>query len=133
VILKFVSHSQDDHLLGYFSLGDYQTNQVAWDGVLRLRLQSGMALNLSSEEEGSSPLRVSKTFYDQVFAIGATNFHWENYGTILKVDDLVFRFSIPYDHFKQSVSRGKTVRIQMDYSPKGAPQTLSATRDIVLY
>ncbi len=133
-ILKFVPYSQNDSLVGYFTLADASTNQVASAGSFRIHLYTSRNLSLSSEgQDEKESMKMKNILYEQTFAIGVTNFHWETFGSIFKVNDLAVRFAIPYSYFKTSTRRGQTVSVQMDFRPDGGTNLLSSTKNISLY
>ena len=133
-ILKFVPYSQNDSLVGYFTLADQSTNQVAAAGSLKIYLYTSRSLSLSSEgQDTKEGMKMKTVLYDQTFAIGATNFHWETFGSIFRINDLAVRFAIPYSHFKAPVRRGQVVNIQIDFRPDGGTNLLSSIKIISLY
>ena len=129
-LLKFATYSQGDALMGYFSLGDASTNQVAAAGRLRIQIYSFTGLTMG--DSGNS-VRMKKYFYDNTFSIGASNFHWESYGTLVHVKDLVCRFMVPYEHFQVPVKRGKVVTIQIDFRPDSASREITGKQNVSLY
>ncbi len=128
-VLKFVPYSQDEALVAYFTLANAATNQVAAAGQLRLQVFTQTQLSL-----GSGPgMTLRNILYDDTFSIGATNFHWETYGSLFRVNDLAFRFVIPYSLLKKPVRKGRVVTIQMKFWPDGATNVLEARRSVSLY
>jgi len=121
--------------MGYFTLGDASTNQVAASGLLRIQVYTSMGLNLKSPSSSSvaEGLKVKNILYDNTFAIGATNFHWETFGSILTVRDLACHFAIPHTEFKTPVHRGKVVAVQLEFCPDGNSHLLGTTRHVLWY
>lgn len=130
-ILKFVPYSQGKALIGYFSLVDSATNQIATSGRLRIEVYKMAGLKIGNS--GSS-LRIKNPFYDNSFAIGISNFHWESSGTIFSVNDLVCRFKVPYANFQVPVRPGQVYQVRIEFYPDTAQdQALSSERNVSLY
>jgi hypothetical protein len=128
-ILKMVPYSQNDALLGYFTLADAHTNQVASSGLLRIYVYRMVSVSVG----GASGMPVKTTIYDSAFPIHATNFHWKTYGSLVRVEDLQFHFAVPYSYFKVPIRRGQVVSVQVDFTPQSGTNTLTITRNISLY
>lgn len=134
--LKFVTIARQGHLNGYFSLCDSTTNQVASDGALRLQVFSMASVSMgSSDGKLTLPgaMKLKTVFYDNTFAIGVSNFHWESFGTFIKTHDLYFRFAIPYANFKLPPRLGSQATVQLDFTPKNGTNFLSVAKNVILY
>jgi len=129
-LLKFVPYSKNNALMGYFSLGDAATNQVAAAGQLRIQIYTFTTLTM-----GNSPsaVRWKKIVYDNTFAIGVSNFHWESYGNFFTVKDLACHFMVPYEHFQTPVRRGRVVTAQIDFRADGGTNNISSQQNVSLY
>lgn len=132
-ILKFVPWAADGQLTAYFSLADAATNQVAWGGSLRVQVYTSMNVSLGGGATENGGMTLRRPLYDNTFAIGATNFHWEQYGSFFTVRDLAFRFAVPYEVMKGSVRKGKVATVEIAFVPEGATNTLIARRNVFLY
>ncbi|MBI4025911.1 MAG: hypothetical protein HY360_13075 [Verrucomicrobia bacterium] len=133
-VLKFVPYAHKGALNGYFSLADAATNQIAASGRLRLHVHTTTSLSIgASQGTPSGGMKIKTTLYDNTFAIGVTNFHWEKFGSILSVKDLVCRFTIPYPHFKVRPRQGQVAAIEMEFHPDLCANVLAVSRNVSLY
>ncbi len=135
-IIKFVPYAQDDSLKAYFTMADSRTNQVAADGRLKIQVYTTTSLSLGAappSEPTPGGMTIKNVLYDNTFAIGATNFHWESYGTFLTVKDLSFHFVIPYAHFKKPVRRGRVATLMIEFHPDGTTNVLAFAKNVSLY
>jgi hypothetical protein len=128
--MKFVPYSHDKGLNGYFSLADAATNQVVASGSLRIHIYKISGLQIGSS---GSALRMKNTFYDNAFAIGVSNFHWESFGSIFSVKDLVCRFRVPYSNFQIPVRRGQVYTLRVEFTPDTSQTAIVAERNVSLY
>lgn len=134
--LKFVAIARQGNLNGYFSLCDAATNQVAADGALRIQVFSTANVSMgSSDGKQTLPgaMKLKTTFYDNAFAVGASNFHWESFGSFIRTHDLYFRFTIPYANFKLSPPLGNQATVQLDFTPKNGTNVLSVAKNVMMY
>lgn len=130
-ILKFVPTSHDDQIIGFFSLADSETNQIAAAGNVRLQIYTTTTVSMGS---ASAPgMKLQNTVYDNSFAVGVSNFHWETFGSFVKVQDLACRFVIPYNAFRQPIMRGKVVTVKMEFLPDGGSNRLEMAKNISVY
>lgn len=131
-ILKFVPWASGGRLVGYFTLADAATNQVAWGGSLRVQVYTSTGVSLGGGPPGGG-MTLRRPLYDNTFAIGATNFHWERYGNVFTVQDLAFRFAVPYEAMAGPVRTGRVATVEITFAPDGATNALAARKNVVLY
>ena len=129
-LLKFVPYSKNNALMGYFSVADAATNQVAAAGQLRIQIYTFTGLTMGNS---GSTVRWKKIAYDNTFVIGVSNFHWESYGNFFTVKDLACHFMVPYEHFQTPVRRGKVVTVQIDFRADGGTNEISSQQNVSLY
>ena len=134
-LLKFSAYAKNNALNGFFTLGDAATNQVAANGRLQLHVYTSTTLALGNAAGQSAPggMKVKSTLYENSFAIGVTNFHWEQFGSLVTVRDLACHFAIPYANFQHPVQRGRVATIDMEFSPDGGSNNFSTSRNVSLY
>lgn len=132
-ILKFVPWAADGRLLAYFTLADAATNQVAWGGSLRVQVFTATGIRLGGDAPAGGGMTLRRTLYDNTFALGTTNFHWEQYGSVFTVKDLAFRFAIPYEAMNGPVPKGKRATVEMVFTPEGATNALAARKNVIFY
>jgi len=133
--LKIVPYPQDETLKVYFTMADSKTNQVAANGDLRVHIYTTTSLSFGAE--GSAPTeggaKIKNTLYDSTFPIEKKNFHWEGFGSLLRVNDLMCRFVVPYKHFTRPVAKGKPATIELEFQPEGAAYSLKSSVKVSLY
>lgn len=134
-LLKFSAYAKDGALLGFFTLGDTATNQVAASGRLRIHLYTSTALAMGDSAGASvaGGMNVKSSLYENTFAIGVTNFHWEQFGSLVTVRDLACRFAIPYTSFQRPVRPGRMATLDMEFNPDGSSNNFCASRKVSLY
>lgn len=132
-ILKFVPWAADGRLLAYFTLADAATNQVAWGGSLRVQVFTSTGFSLGGGAPADGGMTLRRTLYDNTFALGTTNFHWEQYGSVFTVKDLAFRFAIPYEAMAGPVPKGRKASVEITFTPEGATNALAARKNVIFY
>ncbi len=130
-ILKFVPLAREGAVRAFFTLADAATNQMAAAGTLHVQVFSSSTLSLGDGSGGGMSLR--RVFYDNTFAVGVTNFHWESHGGIFSVDDLAMRFVVPYENFTHPARQGHVVTVQIEFQPDNGTNLLATSRRVILY
>ena len=132
--LKVVPYSENHALVGYFTLADSATNQIAAEGQLTLRIYTKTKLSLNSSGAGQTGgMTWKNTLYDHTFLIGTTNFHWETFGSIFVVRDLNLRFAVPYANFKTPIQPGRVVTVELELRPDSGTNVLFSAKQVSLY
>lgn len=133
-ILKLVPWASDDQINAYFTLADANTNQVAANGQLKIQIYTTTSLSFSRDD---SPLQkgpdVRNILYDGILNVGVSNFHWETFGSVLKVNDLACHFVVPYANFSKPVKRGKMATVEITFRPDNGRGNLRGSTKISLY
>jgi len=133
-VLKFVPYANDGAVRAYYTLADAETNQVAANGTLRIRLFTTTKITIMQNQTATVPgLTMQNILYDRTFEVGATNFHWETYGTFLRVQDLAMHFIVPYENMTPPVPLGRVATMEIHFMADGATNRIAASRHIVLY
>jgi hypothetical protein len=133
-VLKLVPYSKDQNLISYFTLADSHTNQVAANGLLRVQVYTTTSLSFSSGEGTAyQGLNMRNILYDGNFNVGVSNFHWESFGSLLKVNDLACRFVVPYDRFTKPFAKGQMATVEITFRPDGANKQIRSASKVSLY
>jgi hypothetical protein len=134
LILKLVPYTKDNSIITYFTLADSKTNQVAGNGLLQVQVYTTTSLSFSSGEGNSyNGIGMKNMLYEGSFNVGKTNFHWESFGSLLKVEDLACRFIIPYDRIEKKFTPGKLATMEVNFRPEASSQNLRGRAQFSLY
>lgn len=132
-IFKFVPEGHDGTLKAFFCLADVHTNQVAANGRLRIQVYTETSLTIGDATPTADGMKVKSSLYDNTFSIGATNFHWDTFGSMITVQDLAFHFVVPYENFKKPVRRGRVATVAIEFHPDGQTNVLVSSKNASLY